>query len=258
MKLEYPFEGKFRLTQKFRARPSVYKKFGLAGHDGVDFACPNGTKLLAPMAGKTYVGWAPKSWGLFYSITNDWGTVYLCHLKENYLPTGVKVETKQLIGETDNTGFSTGPHLHIGLRVKGIKDEKMKDFVDPLPYLEKEETVPDTTEEKQNGMIITYKKFIDDLNEELHLGIQSNDFPEILGRIRELKTIEGNYIKFVEAVAQGIGCPVKEETAVREELKGFASLRKDITKKKLADFGAKEKIISGIIDILTYPLTRGG
>lgn len=235
MKLNYPFRGKFRITQKFRARPAVYKKFGLAGHDGVDFATPTGTDLLAPMAGKTYVGWAPRSWGLFYSITNDWGTVYLCHLKENFLPTGVKVSASQLIGHTGNTGFSTGPHLHVGLRVKGIKDPKMKDFVDPLPYLEAKETIPDVVEEKQNGMIANYKKFIDDVAEELKMGIVKQDFAEVLGRIRELMATEKNYERFVEDVAQGIGCTEVTETAVRDGLTTLENLKKDIIRKKIKD-----------------------
>jgi len=136
MKLEWPIKGELKITQKFKENPQNYAKFGLAGHDGTDCGCPNETPLYSPMDGKTYVGWAPTTWGLYYAIENDWGTCYLCHLKENFCPSDSQVTRGQLIGKTNNTGNSTGPHLHIGLRVKGISDPPMKDFVDPLPYFQ--------------------------------------------------------------------------------------------------------------------------
>jgi len=249
MKLNCPFRGTFRITQKFKENPDAYKKFGLAGHDGVDWATPTGTDLIAPMDGKTYVGWAPTTWGLFYSITNDWGTVYLCHLKENFVPSGVQVQKTQLIGHTDNTGNSTGPHIHVGLRVKGIKDPGMKDFVDPLPYFEQEETVPDAKEEKQNGIIETYKEDVDEIRKALKMPMSDDDIAHMVGRIKELLKTEENYKNFVKAVAQGIGCAEVSEKACREALVGLEARILAIKEAKLASFDAWEKIISGITDL---------
>ena len=45
------FIGDFRVSQKFGVNKANYIKYGLQGHDGVDFACPNGTKLIAPFDG---------------------------------------------------------------------------------------------------------------------------------------------------------------------------------------------------------------
>src|SRR4030042_3584482 len=253
MKLYYPFEGKFKITQKFRENPANYKKFGLAGHDGIDFATPNGTKLLAPMKGKTYVGWASTTWGLYYGIENDWGTVYLCHLKENYLPSGVEVAEKQLIGETDNSGNSTGPHLHIGLRVKGFKDAEMKDFVDPLPYFE-EEQPEDVTIAGQDEAIKQYQQNIEDLNEILRLPIGNKDIAIIKQKCTELMKTKQNYDSFLEDVAKGIGCKEETEKAVREALIDLEARIKGLSKKKLESFPATERIVSGFIDLI---LRRG-
>lgn len=250
MKFEYPFQGTFRITQKFRENPANYKKFGLAGHDGIDFACPNDTDLLAPMAGKTYVGWAPTTWGLFYSITNDWGTVYLCHLKENFLPSEVDVASHQLIGKTDNTGNSTGPHLHIGLRVKGIKDPEMKDFVDPLPYLEIVEKPQEVVETGQAVAIDAYQQLVEDLNVVLKLPVGNKDFVKIQQKCAELMVTAGNYDNFLKRVAEGIGCAEVSEKAVLEALGGLEAHISVIKTQRLEDFGAWERVFSGLVALL--------
>jgi len=41
------FEGDFPLSQAFGVNKNAYKKFGLLGHNGIDYAIPNGTKLLS-------------------------------------------------------------------------------------------------------------------------------------------------------------------------------------------------------------------
>ena len=39
-----------------------------------------------------------------------------------------------MIGFSNNTGASTGPHLHFGLR-KAVQTDAYKGYIDPLPYL---------------------------------------------------------------------------------------------------------------------------
>jgi len=216
MKLEQPIRIPIRITQKFRANPKVYKKFGLAGHDGLDYGCPTGTKLYAPMAGTVYVGWAPKTWGLFYSIENDWGTVYLCHLKENYMSTGSKVMKEQLMGETDNTGFSTGPHLHIGLRVRGVKDAAMKDFVDPLPYFEKEEEQKSKEDGFENKLI------------EIEKAVLKNGkmLTEIIPMIRDLHDFIPKWQKEMESANKKVIKLEEKIITIDEERRNFQALYK--------------------------------
>ena len=138
-KLIKPFKGDFPITQKFGENPDNYKRFGLAGHEGVDWGLPLGTEILAPLDGELYVGWSEKDYGLFYVIENDWGSVWLAHLLENFLPAGSKVVQGQLIGKSGNSGNSTGPHLHLSLKVKGISNPAYKDFIDPMPYFSEQE-----------------------------------------------------------------------------------------------------------------------
>lgn len=249
MRLKMPFEGTFRISQRFRENPENYKKFSLAGHDGLDWTCPTGTKLLSPMDGKTYVGWAKTTWGLYYTIENDWGTVYLCHLKENYLPSDSKVTAGQLIGETDNTGNSTGPHLHVGLRVKGITDPTMKDFVDPLLYFQ-EEKPESVVISGQDAAIEQYQRNIGDLNEVLRLPVGNKDFAIIKQKSVELMTTKENYEKFVKAVAQGIGCADQTEEAVLEALVGLEARISAIKRQKLEEFGIWERFFSGLTNLI--------
>ena len=185
--------------------------------DGLDLGCPTGTKLFAPMEGKVYVGWAPDTWGLFYSIENDWGTVYLCHLKENYMSTGSKVMKEQLMGETDNTGFSTGPHLHVGLRVKGIKDATMKDFVDPLPYFEKEE--------EQVGEESGFENKLTEIEKAVLKNGQS--LTEITPMIREIHEFIPKWQKEIESANKKVAKLEKDILTIDEDRKNFQRLYKE-------------------------------
>ena len=49
------------------------------------------------------------------------------HLSGFAVSAGQNVSKGQLIGYSGNTGFSTGPHLHWGLKVNGS-------YVDPRSY----------------------------------------------------------------------------------------------------------------------------
>lgn len=112
------FIGDFRISQKFGQRPSVYKQWGLAGHDGVDWACPTGTKLLAPF--DCIVIAVKKDKGGYGTHVKLWdrkqrACVLYGHMKEINVRLWQSLKCGQLVGISDNTGFSTGAHLHLGL-----------------------------------------------------------------------------------------------------------------------------------------------
>lgn len=82
-------------------------------HQGVDFAAPTGTPILASAAGTVVMA----GWGGGYGnvVILDHGkgmrTRY-AHMSKVGVRNGQKVGQGQLIGRVGSTGLSTGPHLH--------------------------------------------------------------------------------------------------------------------------------------------------
>jgi len=119
------------VTQLFGQTGSSGRLYKYGSHNGVDFRAPIGTKLYAPLSG-TVAGVgntaaAPRtscvSYGKWIMIRHENGltTVYM-HLSEILVAKGQTVKTGDVIGLTGNTGYSTGPHLHLGLYAsQGIK-----------------------------------------------------------------------------------------------------------------------------------------
>ena len=120
-KLGLPIQGMKRgnISSHFGPRSSP-GGFGSTYHQGLDIAFPTGTKVLACEAGTVisagYMG------GLGNCIVIDHGnnlqTVY-GHLSEIKVKEGQKVVRGQYIGNVGSTGNSTGPHLHLGVKVNG-------------------------------------------------------------------------------------------------------------------------------------------
>lgn len=97
-------------------------------HEGIDIKAHQGTAVYAARAGK--VSFAGPNGGYGYLIILDHGLyeTYYAHLSEILVYKGQFVETGRLIARSGNTGFSTGPHLHFEIRLRGIP-------LNPLAYL---------------------------------------------------------------------------------------------------------------------------
>ena len=112
------FIGNFRVSQIFGVNKKNYIKYGLQGHDGVDFACPTGTKLISPFDGMIISVKNSGSAGYGYHV-KIWNKKNACvlygHMKSVNVSLWQSVKCGQLIGLSDNTGNSTGSHLHLGL-----------------------------------------------------------------------------------------------------------------------------------------------
>lgn len=110
-----PFRGNFTLTQKFGENPASYAKFGMKGHNGLDWGMPNGTQLIAPHNGKIIEAASdPTGYGNYLKIENDKEGSVLGHFQSFQVKVGDTVSEGQPIGLSNNTGNSTGPHLHWG------------------------------------------------------------------------------------------------------------------------------------------------
>ena len=103
---------------------TAYKKLGKMWskgyHTGVDFAVPNNTKVYAVADGKI----VNANWGKSYGtqivqevkISSKASWVIYAHLNKSLVKAGDSVLKGQLIGESGNTGNSSGPHLHFEMR----------------------------------------------------------------------------------------------------------------------------------------------
>jgi murein DD-endopeptidase MepM/ murein hydrolase activator NlpD len=130
-----------------------YRKPGpmwsLGFHTGVDYACPVGTDVVAPAPGYVArVAW-DKSYGNYILIRTPIGgvtyNVYLCHLSRALVKPGVTVKMGQHIGESGNTGNSSGPHVHLEVRQPPYGFNK-NDIVNPsVVYNFQAGTVPPST-----------------------------------------------------------------------------------------------------------------
>ena len=101
----------------------------LSKHEGVDFSAVIGTDVFTPANGTVAAVWSDSTCGngLRISHANGYETVY-CHLNKVVVNKGDKVEAGCKVAETGNTGRTTGPHLHYGIKAGG-------DYIDPMNWI---------------------------------------------------------------------------------------------------------------------------
>lgn len=129
-----------------------YAEWGLKGHNGKDWPCREGEPVYAAHDGVIYrlitenvvsPETNTKGLGIYlrapleddkYLVTIYW------HLKEFKKQVGDVVKAGDLIGLADNTGMSTGTHLHFGAKYldKNLltinQDNGYEGYVDPLQF----------------------------------------------------------------------------------------------------------------------------
>jgi murein DD-endopeptidase MepM/ murein hydrolase activator NlpD len=102
-----------------RMHPVLHR---VKGHFGTDFACPVGTPVWAAADGVVVQAGPAGGAGNMITIRHDSGlaTLYM-HLSKIGKGTrvGQRVAAKTVIGYSGNTGLSTGPHLHFGVKKNG-------------------------------------------------------------------------------------------------------------------------------------------
>ena len=108
-----------------------------ASHNGVDYGTPAGTPVWAVADGSVVRAGYDKGGGNMVCVKHvlSLETCYL-HLSKIKVKVGEKVPQKTVIGESGNTGMSTGPHLHFGMKRGGSYVNPLnQNFprADPLP-----------------------------------------------------------------------------------------------------------------------------
>jgi len=110
-----------RITQYFGN--TAFAKSGAyngRGHNGMDFGVPIGTPVKAVLAGNVratgntdaYPGCYSYGKWILIEHVNGLSTLY-AHLSDIAVSPGEAVATREVIGYSGNTGYSTGPHLHL-------------------------------------------------------------------------------------------------------------------------------------------------
>jgi len=117
--------------------PAGYKSlYGPDGHLGLDLGVKHGQEVYNSQKGMvSFIDTNPKSGLDVRVISNVNGVEYRCiyeHLLGYQAKVGDIIEAGQLIGWADNTGYSSGDHLHFQIE-KNINDRFVP--VDPLPIL---------------------------------------------------------------------------------------------------------------------------
>ena len=90
-------------------------------HTGLDIANSTGTPIKAAAAGVvTYAGYKG-SYGYMVVISHGNGVeTYYAHCSRLYVSAGDSVSQGTVIAAVGSTGNSTGPHLHLEVRVNGV------------------------------------------------------------------------------------------------------------------------------------------
>jgi len=103
-----------KITTAYKKPGKMWKATGY--HTGVDFAVPVGTPVLAVADGKIeHANWG-KSYGnqVVQKVAGGW--VIYAHLNAVRVKPGATAGAGQIIGESGNSGNSSGPHLHFEMR----------------------------------------------------------------------------------------------------------------------------------------------
>lgn len=132
LKINYPFKP-FIFTQKWGEPNPAYDHFGFTRHNGVDAYTGGG-----PIQGTTWPVWCPVDGFVvdkvqyrpegggneIWMVSKEpllmgdevcYAYLVMCHAEKIFLKAGDEPVGGDLVMIADHTGFSTGPHTHIGL-----------------------------------------------------------------------------------------------------------------------------------------------
>ena len=124
----WPCPASSRVTSGFGGRNSPIEGAS-ANHQGIDIGAASGSSVLAAASGTVVISTYSYSAGNYLMINHGGGvyTVYM-HCSQLLASEGQSVIQGQTIAKVGSTGYSTGPHLHFGIRANG-------QYVNPANYV---------------------------------------------------------------------------------------------------------------------------
>ena len=148
IQLAIPFRGTHAVSQLWGDNADFYKQFlydgvPLRGHNGIDFGMPVGTPLVSSDEGRVLtVGASPSGFGNWVMVDHRWGQSVYAHMHRVTVREGESVRRGDVLGESGNSGTSTGPHLHFSIRITPhFRGDGWGGYCDPLPFMEVEKLV---------------------------------------------------------------------------------------------------------------------
>lgn len=128
IKFIWPCPSSSRITSGFGGRSSPTEGAS-SNHKGIDIGASTGSDIIAAASGTVVVSTYSYSAGNYVMINHGGGvyTVYM-HASKLLVSVGQAVKQGQVIAKVGSTGYSTGPHLHFGIRVNGT-------YVNPRTYV---------------------------------------------------------------------------------------------------------------------------
>ena len=126
----WPCPASGRISSAFGDRSSPTEGAS-TNHKGIDIPAPSGSSIVAAADGKVVISTYSYSAGNYIMIDHGGGltTVYM-HCSQLLVKEGETVKQGQTIAKVGSTGYSTGPHLHFGVRSGGS-------YVNPSGYVSK-------------------------------------------------------------------------------------------------------------------------
>lgn len=120
---------KFWISSEFGRRKNPLSG-EMKNHNGIDFACAEGTPVYAVKNGVAkIIVKNDKTFGNYIIISHDDGqiTSVYAHLSKIEIERNQKVKKGEVIGYSGQSGMATGPHLHFELRQNGkAEDPRLK------------------------------------------------------------------------------------------------------------------------------------
>lgn len=125
---KWPCPSSRRITSNFGDRESPTEGAS-SNHKGLDIGAGTGSDIIAAAGGQVVISTYSYSAGNYIMIDHGGGvsTVYM-HCSQLLVSEGEKVAQGQVIAKVGSTGYSTGPHLHFGIRSGG-------NYVNPRNYV---------------------------------------------------------------------------------------------------------------------------
>ena len=112
----FPVEGEITSEYGERIHP-VFKTVRM--HTGIDIDAAIGTPIKSSAAGTVTTVGEDETNGKYVSIRSGKYDVIYAHCYKITVKEGQKVQQGEIIGETGDTGITSGPHLHFGIQEAG-------------------------------------------------------------------------------------------------------------------------------------------